>query len=497
MRRFCTVRDHGALLAKVLVLVQVLIALAGCGDDSPGDLGSVTWSMDDSAPVPASINGGPWTLAQLAPGNPNPPNVPNKSFGYNANFMTANSGTTSPMQPYYFGFIQGSGDNLQGYFDWRPKEINEGIVAAKSTDGGLTWEFQQMGFVLTQALPVNQQSTNPDAGLADDGFGHPRVIHIANPNPIPTPSPVFGHPPATPISTHTFLYTLDRSAGAVDKFGLIVTPLLPTVDMPLNGMPANVPLVGDFTDESKVVRTQGLRNPDGILAVSSGDSSVTVLYIQKIGNGDASGSTALPPGQQCRTQPYIPVGASSPNPANHDLVNVRAAVTTDGVNFVDQGVVVGLNDPTATSFTGTRWISPNGALIGLNGGRFGLFFAGGNCMDADSDSFHYIGYAESTDAGLQTWTVINGIMNPIASIETQTLPVDGVPTMIPAQTPVVGPTLDSWSARVYAPSAIVVDDHTVILTFGGYHVQQPKDDLLDYRTINVVRLKSSRVIPRQ
>jgi len=496
MRSLCAVQKRGAVLGNALVVTCMLVAVAGCGGGGDDDMGPVTWSLQGDAPVVTQVTGGPWTLTQLAPGNPNPPSVPNKSYGYNANFMSANAGMTNPMQPYYFGFVQGSGNNLQGYFDWRPKEINEGVVAASSTDGGLTWEFQQMVYILTTAVPRNQQSTNPDASLADDGFGHPHVIVFSNPSPIPTLSPVPGQPPPTPIQSHTFLYTLDRSAGVVDKFGLVVTPLLPTASMPLNPAPPTVPLANDFTDESQVVRTNGLKNPDGILASLSGDSSVTVLYIQKIGNGDASGSTALPPGQQCRTQPYTPVGASSPQPANHDLVNVRIAVTTDGVNFVDQGVVTGLNDPTTTSFVGTRWISPNGTLIGLGAGRYGLFFAAGNCMDADSDAFHYIGYAETTDPSLQTWTILNGIMNPIASIQTQTLPVDGVPTTIPAQSPVIGPTLDPWAARVYGPSVTRFDDDTVVMTFAGYHVQSPGDDLLDYRTILSVRLKASRPIPR-
>jgi hypothetical protein len=33
---------------------------------------------------------------------------------------------------------------------------------------------------------------------------------------------------------------------------------------------------------------------------------------------------------------------------------------------------------------------------------------------ADSDAFHYVGYAESTD--LIHWTVINGLSNPIGSV---------------------------------------------------------------------------------
>jgi len=474
MRMSYAARNNGPVRrhAYALVIAQVIIALAGCGGgDSPGDRGPVTWSLQGSAPVVANINGGPWTLTQLAPGNPNPPKVPNKSFGYNAQFMTANSGHISPMQPYYFTFIRGDETNLQGLFDWRPKDINEAIVAANSTDGGLTWQFQQMALILTQAVPANPQSTNPDGNLADDGFGHPYVIQMGG---------------------TTFLYTLDRFTDVVDKFGLIVSTLSPTQDMPLNGALPDIPIVFDFTDESQVVRTQGLKNPDGILGLVPGSSPPEILYIQKIGNGDASGSTALPGGQQCRTQPYAPSGASSPNPANHDFVNVRIATTSDGVNFSDQGIVLGLNDPTTTSYIGTRWIAPGGTILALGDGRYGLFFSGGNCMDADSDSFHYIGYAESTDPSLQTWTVINGINNPIASIGPHTLPVNGVATTIPARIPVVGPTLDWFEGRVYSPSAVVVDKDTVLLTFAGYHVQSPGDDLLDYRTILTVRLTASR-----
>ncbi len=477
---------------SVLVISCLVIALAGCGGSNDSDMGPVTWSAA-SAPVPAMVNGGPWTLAQLAPGNPHPPSVPNRSYGYDKNFMMANSGATSPMQPFYFPFIQGSGNDLQGYFDWRPKDINEAIVAAHSSDGGFTWDFQQIVLVLTQALPANQQSTNPDSGQADDGFGHPTVIRIPNAQPAIQPSPGPGQPSPTPITTDTFLYTLDRSAGAVDKLGLVVTPLSPIAGTPLNGALADVPIVfRDFTDESRVLRTTGLLNPDGILGVVPGIYPLTILYVQKIGNGDASGSTALPGGQQCQAQPYAPVGASSPNPANHDFVNVRIATTYNGVNFFDQGKVSGLHDPTATSYLATRWISPGGTILDLGAGRYGLLFAGGNCMDADSDAFHYIGYAETTDPSLQTWTVLNDITNPIVSIGSHTVPVNGVQTVIPAHTPVVGSTQDEFEARVYAPSAIKLDDHTILLAFSGYHVQNPGDDLLDYRTVEVVTLTSSR-----
>jgi len=477
---------------RCAMLLAMVIAVAGCGGGSDSDEGPVTWSLDGPAPAPAMITGGPWTVAQLAAGNPNPPAVPNKSYGYGANFMTANAGSTSPMQPYYFPFIFRDGNVLQGYFDWRPKDINEAIVAASSSDDGQTWDFQQMALILTEAIPRNPQSTNPDASLVDNGFGHPTVIRFDHVEAFPTPSPRPGFEAPTPIHSKTFLYTVDRSTDALHKSGLVVTPLSPFGDMPLNGAELDIPLLSDFTDENRVIRTTGLLNPDGILVVVPDSSPVTVLYIQKIGNGDATGSTTLPGSQQCGTQPYVPVGASAPNPPFHDLVNVRVAVTYNGIDFFDQGIVAGLNDQRATSYTGTRWIAPNGTMLNLGGGRYGLFFAGGNCMDDDADAFHYVGYAESLEPSMQVWTVLNDIMNPIVSIGPHTVPVDGVPTLIPAQTPVVGPALHPFEARVYAPSVIKLDDYTVLLTFAGYHVQNAKDDPLGYRSIQTVRLKASR-----
>lgn len=465
-------------ITRLLSVTALSAFLIGCAGATPAPTpvpptaAPTLWSVQEGAPVAVAITGGPWTLTQLAQGNPNPPAVPNKTFGYDANWMTANSGKTSLMQPYYFPMTQGDGNILQGYFDWRPKDTNEAIVAAKSADGGKTWQYQQTIMVLTQAVPVNQQSTNPDADQADNGFGHPFVMQLGN---------------------TSFLYTLDRSNAAIDNMGLVVNTLAPANDLPLNNAPANISLLNSTTtDETKVERTKGLLNPDGIIAAIPGSSPVKVMYVQKIKGGDNTGATALPASQQCGTQPYTASGDSKPRSANHDIVNVRLATTADGINFTDLGTVSGLYDSTATSYTATRYVGPRGTILKLDANRYGLFFSGGNCMDADSDAFHYIGYAETADPTLKTWTVINGINNPIASIGTQTVPVNGAPTAIPAQTPVVGPTLDWFKARVYAPSVTRYDDSTVVLTFAGYQVQSPNNDLLHYRQIGCVKLKSSR-----
>ncbi len=167
---------------------------------------------------------------------------------------------------------------------------------------------------------------------------------------------------------------------------------------------------------------------------------------------------------------YASNGGLSPN---DDITHLRLASTTDGVNFTDLGPLQGLNDPTTVSLTGTRWLATAGTILKLRGGRFGLLFSGGNCIDVDSDAFHYIGYAESAD--LIHWTVINGLNNPIASVFPATLSVNaqGVPAAgggtqlvtIPAHTPVVGDAPGWFSGRVYAPSATLFNEHNITVVF--------------------------------
>ena len=134
---------------------------------------------------------------------------------------------------------------------------------------------------------------------------------------------------------------------------------------------------------------------------------------------------------------------------------MRLATTTDGVHFTDLGIVHGLNDPTTVDYNKTRWISPRGTLLDINGDGsvWGLYFSAGNCLDGDSDAFHYIGYAESTDK--MHWTVYNDINHPIASINTITTTnqAGGATVTIPANAPVV-PTQPWFAQRLYAPTAV-------------------------------------------
>src|ERR1700677_841822 len=108
----------------------------------------VTWTATTTA-NPSTIAGGPWTLAQGGPYTQNNGTTTaggpfNGSTPYCANGVPiVNPPTTvNTTSPYYFPFVAGSGLNLQGYFDYRPRNVNEAVVGAISADGGRTWTFE-------------------------------------------------------------------------------------------------------------------------------------------------------------------------------------------------------------------------------------------------------------------------------------------------------------------------------------------------------------------
>jgi len=463
-----------------LAVITVLLALTSLGSAEDGN-GPIVWKAN-GAPVEAQILGGPWTLEQSGAA------VGLKSAGYcdsSNNQIPNQPNLYQRMQPYYFPSIVGVGRHLQGYFDWRPKDTDEGVVAALSDDAGFTWHFQQKVLELRTTCPTNPNadpdgdkdfiSPNNSDNVDDDGQGHQFVIKIAG---------------------HTYLYTLIRSNGFIDSTQLAIHELTPEPGKPLNGAPAMSDAPTDTMPALPLppLQTKGLLNPDGILGIVPGVSPLTIIYEEKTLNGDLT----FPKAQQCATSWagfYAANGKLSPN---DDVTYLRLASTTDGIHFADLGPLQGLHDPTTVSLTGTRWLATAGTILKTESGRYGLLFSGGNCIDADSDSFHYIGYAESTD--LIHWTVVNGINHPIVSIAPATVSVDanGVPASgpgtsmvtIPANTQVVGHTMGFFQGRVYAPSATKFDNKNITVVFAGYHTQKPKNGLGDYRTIGRVSLHS-------
>jgi hypothetical protein len=472
-------------LAAIITATGVLATLAHAD--------SVHWTRTGPA-TETYILGGPWTLEQSGAA------VGLKSAGYcDASGKQIPNPGSERMQPYYFPFITGHGERLQGYFDYRPKDIDEAVVAAASNDGGKTWNFQQEVLQLRTACPT-QANKEPDGEKDaidgnnadngdDDGQGHQFVLSIAG---------------------HAYLYTLERANGHIDSDDLYIHELTPTPDSPLDGAPVMNDGPTDATstlpkDYGPSLHTVGLLNPDGILGVVPGSWPLEIIYEQKILNGDI---TALPTAQQCTYGPNDMLGpwagyyATNPfgTGANHDITYLRLAATTDGIHFQDLGILQGLNNPTDVTAHGTRWVATAGTILRLPGDKFGLLFSGGGCIDGDSDAFRYIGYAESRD--LLHWSVINGLNNPILittpysiSVDANGLPSAGGTTItVPSQAAVGGVTSGFFAGRVYAPSATLEGDHELNVFFAGYHTPKPKNGLGDYRTIGRIRLHSDTPI---
>lgn len=416
--------------------------------------------LEASTPVQSTINGGPWTLAQGPASTAIPYN------GYCVNGVRGSNPGVNLMQPYYFPHIERHGKRLEGYFDYRPRNADEAVAAASSRDGGKTWLFQQLGAELTTACPADP--TDPDnltspGGVFDNGQGHPFVLRI---------------------DQRPLLYTLDRSDMNIDVAGLIIHELHPTSREPLHG----VPLVKPVPD-SAVQRTSGLLNPDAILGTFAQQDGTTILYVSKVSNGD----TSLPAAQQCLATPTgaVTVGRKP----NHDFVTLHVATTTDGVNFIDHGAVSGLSDPTAVDYHAIRYLG-SGNVFPLADGRYGLVFGAGNCLDGDSDGFHFIGYAETVTRGdLLHWQVVNGIDNPIVStaqvtVASNTPSTVGQPVTIPATPPLAG--YAPWYAgRSYGPTVAYLDGNHLTMVFAGYATPQPVLNLGNYRSIGVTTLKTT------
>ena len=141
-----------------------------------------------------------------------------------------------------------------------------------------------------------------------------------------------------------------------------------------------------------------------------------------------------------------------------------------------------------------------------------MFFGAGNCLDNDSDGFHFIGYAETQNvvnhpSDLLLWNVINGLNNPIMSTDTVTDSAAG--WKYPSQTPVISQTgvnllsptqvlpwvppagynTNFFSGRLYDPQAIYTNATTLTFVFAGYNTPQPSNNLGDYRSIGRFQLQ--------
>lgn len=223
-------------------------------------------SYSAGTPQVAFVSGGGWTLAQGAAEDPGSGSVPYPSgftgdpgplAGYcssgGPNPQTGSrvaepAGESLPMQPYYFPFVTSSdgGRTLTGYFDYRPKDSDESVVAATSTDGGKHWTYRG------QALELNA-GVCPNGNTVDDGQGHAFVLNL-------------------PDRQGSLLYTLSRPAGDNPGVNLIVHKLHPTGGNPLAGLPASEP-VGEG---GSTTATAAVQIPTGPGPAGGGGVTVTV-----------------------------------------------------------------------------------------------------------------------------------------------------------------------------------------------------------------------------
>ena len=209
------------------------------------------------------------------------------------------TGTTLPLAPAYFPHIvQNADGSLTGYFDYRPKDADEAIVSATSTDNGKDWTYD------SEALEQNPGAC-PSSDLNDDGEGHPNVLTIGGTN---------------------FLYTLPRAAGDNAGVGMLVHPLTPTASNPLAGLPSTEQTGIDPDDFAS----------SGVSLATTGGTAVAINLTEPVGTGPEQ----LVPGEFIDlNQTPVPTAASIIN-----CTGVNTSALTGCTTTAPGGISISAND---------------------------------------------------------------------------------------------------------------------------------------------------------
>jgi hypothetical protein len=516
-----------------LVAVASVIALMAASSASAA---GPTITYVPGSLTQSKIINGPWTLHEstaafahdasgIVPHVPGPPysgtGTPYAGLCNAANTAFQVNHGVSLMQPYYFPFVaKQDATTLVGYFDYRPRNQQEAFVEAFSDDGGVTWRPAGEVLALNPYCPAD--TSDPDnLSVIVDGAS---VAYGSNSSNAADNG--LGHPVALTIGGVKRIYSLDRANNHIDSDQLVIHTMRDNPgeqslkSVVRYGFVSPLGAGGYPTLDNTAGHTTGLFNPDAIMGSATVGGVTTIVYVSKTLNGD----TSFPSNEICPSTPSFALTNlvnGKPRKKNDDVTQVRVATTTDGVNFTDLGSAAsGLNDPTTVALDGMRWLG-SGSIIKLSNGHYGMFFGGGGCLDNDSDAFHFLGYAETTNvvsqpSDLLSWTVINGFDNPILSTDRVATGTTAAPgTVYPANAPVVdvsgndqltaaqvapfvpptsvyeppgGYDSNFFSGRVYDPQAIYTDAQTVTIVFAGYNTPQPSNNLGDYRTIGRFQL---------
>jgi hypothetical protein len=185
---------------------------------------------------------------------------------------------------------------------------------------------------------------------------------------------------------------LSAALAAFDSDQLVVHTLRGGAANPLAGLPALgyvSPLAsrGYPTLEATAGATAGLESPDAILGAGKICGGVAVIYVEKQLNASTTNNCSSTPSWALTS-----IDTGHPRNANKDVVTIRVATTTDGVNFSDVGSVSGLHDPTTTPFNGIRWLGsgshdPQGIVTDRS--RVTIVFAGYNTPQPSSNLGDY------------------------------------------------------------------------------------------------------------
>jgi hypothetical protein len=179
------------------------------------------------------------------------------------------AGTQLPFSPYYFpDVVRNSDGSLTGYFDYRPKDADEAITVAKSTNNGESWTTDG------KALEQNPGYC-PTADTNDDGQGHPFAMSTGS---------------------ITDLYTLQRQAGDNPGIGLLVHQVNPAAANPLSAVPATQPVGIDpntfVTAATTVPATGGVPIPVSTLGTAGTPEQIVNGSYEDVPAGSAEPSSS-------------------------------------------------------------------------------------------------------------------------------------------------------------------------------------------------------------
>jgi hypothetical protein len=249
--------------------------------------------------------------------------------------------TTLPFAPYYFPYVVRNADgSLTGYFDWRPKDADEAIVSATSTDNGKTWT--------ATGEALNQNGTYcPSADTNDDGLGHPYVAALDS------------------GGTDNQLYTLQRADGDYTGTSLDTYPVTPSAADPLTGVPASTSVGVDPNTFAT-----------GSTAVAATGGTAVAIPVSTLGGDAANGNSITTTDSDGGTLTQPDVTALPSGPAEYEdmtqaganggiapLISCTASAGSDGATGSAAPMLTGCTTTTAAGIT----VAPNDDLVEVIG----------------------------------------------------------------------------------------------------------------------------------